>query len=428
MSGSLPAHASAALRERLRALDLLALATVCAGLLSVALAWFLRLLPVDLGPGARAAFVFTLVYALLAARSERLRGARAVAAAGALLQAALILFLAAFWHLAGGLQNPGLLLVFALPVCGAGVLLGRAAAAAEALLALAGVAVVALFESSSLLWYVVQSGLPVASAPRLVAWLPAPEPPFPRLAGEPAFELTLLVGFGVALMACALAAPAVAEAAGRRERRSEAPDATGDPLRAAFQLAPTASVIVRAESAETLMANHSFVTSLLLHGQDVRGRELFELVAFDEPRAVRALLAAGQGEIAFCAYRVGPERRVARLRVSHAAPGCACVSLEEATTLHHVTAALDADSQPLLVIGADERLCYSNRAAQELFGELFLGLEAALALDGPGRPPGWWQADGGTVEGRQVESRRLNASDASPGVTLLRLKAPDGPR
>src|SRR5205823_2772225 len=53
-------------------------------------------------------------------------------------------------------------------------------------------------------------------------------------------------------------------------------------------------------------------------------------------------------------------------------------------------AAFDAIPDAVLVIGADQRLLYANRRAEELFGTLYFGMDAELILDRESLAPRWW--------------------------------------
>jgi PAS domain-containing protein len=129
-----------------------------------------------------------------------------------------------------------------------------------------------------------------------------------------------------------------------------------------------------------------FERQLLLHGAPLVGRELFEVIAFDDPARIGALLVTeGGGEEPFCRYRIGEEERVAAVRVEpfeHDGIRYAQLVVIDWNELAYLGAAADASAEPLLVVGGDGRLRYANRAASTLFGEIYPGREAAPLLDG----------------------------------------------
>jgi len=299
-------------RERKRGLDALWLFTFVAAFLAVAAPWYVRSLEIDLVPPAATLFVAAAAYFAVAKVTDRLRRGGAVAAVTAASQLVGVGVLAVVWHLAGGVHYPLFVLVFALPVAGAGVLLPRWQVWTSAVAAVAAVAAVTWIESPDLRWYALRAGLPVET---LVGLLPeAPSragDAFPDVRLPPAFLFAALAACAVLLPALAVLTRALASARSQSARSDDAAELLG----AAFRASPASLALVDTASLRVVAASAGFLARLLLDEQDLREKDLFELVAFADRGAVAGLLAADGGEVPAAVYRVGPETRTARLRL-----------------------------------------------------------------------------------------------------------------
>jgi PAS domain-containing protein len=425
------------LRERKRLLDEVTVWTVVGVSVAVAVSWFLRGLPIDLGLAARAAFGFTLLYVIAATLADRLHRPRALLVALLLLQGSGIAFLGLFWHLAGGLQNPMFLLAFALPVIASGIVFWRWQPVVAAFLSVTTVTVVALVESPELRWYLFQLGTPLD---RLLSWLPAAPrrlEPLPGVALQPSYLVVVLVVFVVLQLLCGLLTEFLAQTLRQWHGRLASLAADGNGANglfpAALKAAPTPAVLVLPDNGQLLLASDGFVKRMLLHGEDLRGKTLFDLIRFAEPGRVRALLQAGGGDLPFCLYQVGREARVAHLHVyTFRCQGStyACISFGDRTDLFYLHTALQTIDEPLLVLGADDRLRYTNRAAEELFGELYFGMDVPPALNGAGLPERWWIALLAPAQTRRLRIRNAvydvsrvvaQASEEAEAMSILRL-------
>ncbi len=409
----------ATLRARKRILDGVTVWTVIVVSVAVAVPWFLRLLPIDVALAARAAFGYTLLFVTLAALTDRLRGPRLLRLAPVLLQASAIVFLGLWWHLVGGLQIPMFLLAFLLPVMATGIVLGRWQGHGVALLSVAVVSLVALAESRELRWYLAQIGLPMD---RVVGFLP----PRPDLGGEREQQLVPLELFAVLLLACTLLSRWLLVALEQLSRRLAASEAAQGEVQGLFEAAlrsgSGSTVVVCPDDGQIVLASDGFRKRMLRHGEDLVGADLFEVVRFAQPARVHDLLRAG-GELPFCRYHVGREARAATLRVDVVRYGdarYACVRIEESTELTYLAGALQTTAEPLLLVGSGDRLCYANRAAGDLFGELYFGMDAPAALAQPGLPERWWSTD--DAHGRRV---RLQLRDATYLVSATQTTTPD---
>jgi len=65
--------------------------------------------------------------------------------------------------------------------------------------------------------------------------------------------------------------------------------------------------------------------------------------------------------------------------------------LEDVTEQHYLKAAFDAVPDPLLIVSSRETLLYANRAAEEVFGNLYFGMEVGPLLRQNGAQDGWWK-------------------------------------
>lgn len=388
----------ALLRQRKGAFDRIWLTTLVVAALAVAVPWYLRAIELDLARLAWWTFGFALVYLASSLVIDRLGSVRWLRVGSGVQQLAGLLFLGLMWHAAGGLANPVFLLVFALPVVGVALVARGWQPPATALAAVLVALAVGLAESPELIWYLRQIGVPMAPLAALAGVLaPASPGPYAGLAMPPAFLFVQLELFAVLLLTVALVADTVARTVERLTSRLQstalARRQAAGLASAVLRAAPVPSVLVLAESHEVVAASRSFEQRLLLTPGELEGRGLLELVDFSQPEMVEGLLAAGAGEVPFVAYRVGSETRVARLRAAPIDFGEARyvhLSVDDLTDLYYLEAALDASADPLLVIGADSRLVYSNRAAHRLFEDLHFGADADGLLDPAGLARGWW--------------------------------------
>lgn len=380
-----------ALRERKRGLDAAWLFTLVTAFLAAAVPWYLRSLEIALTPLAAILFGAAVALFAVALATDRLRRRGAVLGATLAAQLVGLGVLGAAWHLAGGMANPVFLLVFAQPVAAGGLLLPRWQAYGTALAAVAVVTAVAWMGSPDLRWYAQRAGLPVEALAGLLPELPGRGEAHPGLRLAPGFLFAGVVAFAVLAPALAVVTGALAAAAGRFDRQA----AEGSPLLGrAIRAAAAPAALVDVASRRVVEASKGFLVRLLLDPEDLTEENLFELVDFADRGAVEALLAGAGGELPFTVYRVGPETRVARLRLDLIAVGgerYAWMSLEDLTEIHALAAAFDAVDEPWIVIGPDLLPRYSNRAAERLLGTLDVGVEVPELLDGHGRPDGWWR-------------------------------------
>ena len=178
----------------------------------------------------------------------------------------------------------------------------------------------------------------------------------------------------------------VQQARDRAERRR-----AEDLFQAVLRASPMPSFVVDRASAMVVDGSDSFRRNFL-NANPGAGRLLFDLVQFTHPERIEQLLARGSGTAWYTVYYAGDVARMANVRcysVEHAGASYAYLILEDVTEQHYLKAAFDAVPDPLLIISSQQKLLYGNRAAEELFGNLYFGMEVAPLLQ---QPPGekWW--------------------------------------
>jgi diguanylate cyclase (GGDEF)-like protein len=122
-------------------------------------------------------------------------------------------------------------------------------------------------------------------------------------------------------------------------------------------------------------------------------KTLTDILAFSLPERIEQLIARGSGTALHTVYYVAGVGRVANVRaypVDHDGGSYAYVVIEDVTEQHYLKAAFDAIPDAVLVIGADERLLYGNHAAEQLFGDLYFGMDAGPLLARPELDRRWW--------------------------------------
>lgn len=175
----------------------------------------------------------------------------------------------------------------------------------------------------------------------------------------------------------------VQQARERLERRR-----AEDLFRAVLRASPMPAIVVDQATAVVVDGSDSFRRNFL-DGNAGAGRGLFDLVQFTQPERIQQLLGRGSGTAWYTVYYAGGVARMANVRcysVEHAGGSYAYLILEDVTEQHYLKAAFDAVPDPLLIISSQQKLLYGNRAAEELFGNLYFGM-GVLPLLGADR---WW--------------------------------------
>lgn len=426
MKSDLNLHADTmfTLLERKRMLDAAWVVCWVALVAAAAVPWFLNVLPVDLGRAAWFVFGSALLYLVAAAITDRFTSQIAATTAMRLMPLASVVLMGALWHMVGGIANPIFLMAFVLPVIISSNTAMSRQAHASALLSSVVVTLVALAESPELRWYL------AGSSPRIWSWLdvvasvlPARAEVFPEVRPSPAYEFTILVTFTVTQFLVAFLATPLSTLLRRLDTRIQTSHQMLNEVQGLFHAVLTAepepSAIVYADSLQVIQASDSFFKRMLLRPSEIIGRGLLDLVGFDQAAKIREALQNPSGEIPFAVYRVRDDLRIANLtfhRTEHAGTAYIFVGFQEVTNLFYLHSALDTVEDAICVVGSDSRVHYSNRSANELFGDLYLGIDiaaipafAALLQEGPENEA---EAETGhrTIQGKPYDVRRLSAS------------------
>ncbi|HYE89962.1 MAG TPA: hypothetical protein VEA38_03035, partial [Terriglobales bacterium] len=104
-------------------------------------------------------------------------------------------------------------------------------------------------------------------------------------------------------------------------------------------------------------------------------------------------------------YRAGGAASAARVRVSraeHAGEAYVVVLIEDVAERFALSAAMQAVTRALVVIGDDDRVRYFNPAAQDMVPGLEVGVHAATPLAQPDGG-GWWRLGDRDRRERQVQ-------------------------
>jgi hypothetical protein len=301
-----------ALREQTRWLAHMVAGTMVLMFVAVALPWLLRMIEVELAPLAWTLTAYAAAHAALLIAADRVR-LRAVMIR--LLYAVPLFgvgFMAVLWHYGGGIAHPALALPMALPVLAAGALPRVRFAYDVALYSVLVVVGMVMISSPDFGWYVTQLGVPGAAIARMAGDELALREPFPGATTTPAAAFLFVATFAAMQLAAAFVATRVVAFVRRREELTERVAAVHTLPAIAAERMPAASVLVIAATGQIVQASKRFIQQMLLHGEPVVGRELFEVIRFADAGAARTLLAEG-GALPGCRYAIGAEERTAEV-------------------------------------------------------------------------------------------------------------------
>ena len=164
-------------------------------------------------------------------------------------------------------------------------------------------------------------------------------------------------------------------------------------FQAVLRASPMPSAIIDCASGHVIDGSTSFVRLFLEDTTLPIPQRLTEIVSFSQPERIEQLLTRGSGVALHTVYHRGGAGRVANVRcytVEHEGGSYAYVVIEDVTEQHYLKAAFDAVSDAVLVIAADQRLLYANRAAEELFGQLYFGMDVQALLNRGTLATRWW--------------------------------------
>ena len=373
------------------------LLTVCALVLATAIPWFVNGIDVDFAAVSWGIFGVAAVYLAIAAHGSRADRTERLPPTLPLLQAIGVVLIGAVWWKAGGLENPVLLLVFVLPVVGAG-LQSRSQAYVSAALSIVVVSVFALEQAPELRWY-------LAEHHRAGAWLAALYSDkavgtalFPGFYAPPDYAVALLEVYAVALFACAVAADTFGGLV--RKSAHDLVAARGEVERAEdlwlnlIESLSLPAALVEADTLRTVSHSRSLAEYFTDGAPIAPGADLFASVQFSHPEIIREMISSGCGAAPFIAVRVRGELRAAEVRVQLLARTdrpLALVIINDITEQFCMQAALDAAEYAALIVDANGKVLGFNRPALGLFSGLGRGVAAASLLKSGAERTHWWQ-------------------------------------
>jgi PAS domain-containing protein len=312
------------------------------------------------------------------------------------LHVAGVLVVGFIWMQVGGFQNPGFLMVFALPVVGA-IFLSRWQPYLMALLAIGVVGAVALAQVPELRWYA--PGLNTAGA-----WLAtflsqegaAANAPFRGFYAPSSYFVVLLQVFAILVFACAVAAEYLgtiferlhtnvdlARVEAERSQQFWATLIEDLPLPVLLVDIDTLHVVSASEEAATFCAT-----------EPGNGNTLFEAIRFSYPEVVQELITRAGGVVPLSMIHVGDRLYATEVRVQQVSQKdrrLALVIIADNTQEFTARAALDAIGQAVLVIDAQNRILAFNKPALSLFASLQKDADASSLLSLTSMPERWWE-------------------------------------
>ncbi len=302
------------------------------------------------------------------------------------------------WQHVGALQNPMFLTVFALPVVGA-IFLSRWHPYLIAAVSVLSVVVVALSQAPELRWYA--SGL-IGSDTWLV-WLfgnqsAVAQPSFSGFYAPSNYLIVLLEVFAILLFACAVAAEYVGTIFERLNAhivmaRTEAE--RGQEMWAGLiERLPIPALLVDPDTSRIVASSEHATIYLRANELPLEGRPLFEAVRFSYPDIVQELVLGSDGGAPATVIHVADQLRFTQIRVLHVAHKgrrLALLTIEDATEVFCLKAALDNSEYAAFVIDARGLVLAFNKPAGGLFAGAEVGADAATLLAQPDAPPRWWE-------------------------------------
>ncbi|HVE71341.1 MAG TPA: diguanylate cyclase [Thermoanaerobaculia bacterium] len=159
-----------------------------------------------------------------------------------------------------------------------------------------------------------------------------------------------------------------------------------------LRASPVPAALIDVATRRVVDGSDSFRRTFLESGPET-DRGIFDLIQFTHPERIEQLLARGSGTAWYAVYHVAGDARMANVRcyaVEHEGTSYAYLTVEDVTEQHYLKAAFDAVPDPLLILSSQHALLYANRAAEEVFGNLYFRSDARPFLRQEGEPDGWW--------------------------------------
>jgi hypothetical protein len=303
------------------------------------------------------------------------------------------------WQHVGALQNPTFLIIFALPVIGA-IFLSRWHPYLISAVAVCVVGAVALAQAPELRWYA--SGLLGLGSD---AWLSAlfghqsaaTRGSFSGFYAPSSYLVVLLEVFSIGIFACALAGEYVASAFERLSTYTAVARAEAERGQEAWagliERLPLPALLIDPVNLR-IVASSEVASAYLQSGEmPLEGRDLFEAVRFSYPDIVQELIVGADDEEPSTVIRVADQLRVTCLRVlhvEHREHRLALLTIDDATEVFCLKAALDTSEYAALVIDGRGRVLAFNKPAMWLFNAT-VGADATRLLSESNGGQAWWE-------------------------------------
>jgi diguanylate cyclase (GGDEF)-like protein len=176
-------------------------------------------------------------------------------------------------------------------------------------------------------------------------------------------------------------------AARRAKRRAESL------FQSVLRASPLAAALVDLRTRQVVDGSDTFRKQFVEGSGYETDRGLFDLIQFSQPERIEQLLARGSGTAWYTVYHSAGRSRIANVRcyvVEHEGTSYAFLTLEDVTEQHYLKAAFDAVPDPLLILSSQHTLLYANRSAEDVFGNLYFGMDVRALLHQQDEQDTWW--------------------------------------
>ena len=234
-----------------------------------------------------------------------------------------------------------------------------------------------------------------------------PQPSFSGFYAPSSYLIVLLEVFAIVLFACAVAAEYVGiifERLNAQSIMARAEAERGQDLwTSLIERLPLPALLIDPATLR-VVASSEFAITYLRGGEiPLEGRNLFDALRFSYPDTVHELIVGPDGAAPWTVIRVADQLRVTQARVLHVVHNghrLALLTIEDATEVFCLKAALDTSEYAALVVDARGRVLAFNKRSVALFGSVELGADAAQLLPQQDSGSRWW--DPGLTERRKM--------------------------
>lgn len=377
---------------RIHLLDDTWLLTIFATLLATVVPWLVSALDINFVAACLGLLALGAIHICLTliGKPARVGERRPVLAS---LHLAGIVVVGFIWLNAGGLQNPGFLIVFTLPVVGA-IFLSRWQPYLMALFSVIIVGAVALAQAPELRWYV--PGLNTAGAWLATVLGQQGVTTFPGFYAPSAYYVVLLEVFAILVLACAVAAEYLGTIFERLHTHADVARAEAERGQefwtTLIEQLPVPALLVDADTLHVVCASER--AARFHDGESVAGRSLSEALRFTYPEVVQELINGIGGVAPLSMIKVGDRLLATEVHVRHTAQKgrrFALVVIHDKSEEFTARAALDVTGQAVLAVDAQGRVLSFNKPAQALFAGVEKDGDAAQLFSLTGMAPRWWE-------------------------------------